>query len=501
MNETMLKVEKLCKNFGSTRANRDICITINRGEVRGLAGENGSGKSTLASIICGIQPCTSGDMWKDDEVYAPSSPLEAGSKYKVAMVVQELGVIPSLSGAANIFIGKTDQFAKCGVVNLKKMQRAAGDIMEKWGLPKVPLNVPAGTLSIEQRKMLELARALTNDPDLLILDEITQALSHDTKQVIYELKDRFRKEGRSMLIITHDLEETVSICDTITILRDGEVVETVPATEITVDQLKQKMIGRKVEGDYYRVDHAPSYLPDVVLEVRDLGSSDGRVSGINFDLHKGEILGVCGLSDGGIHELGETLFGVRHKTGTLLHVRTGKKLVTSQDMIKTNGAYLSKNRDEEGLMLNATIHQNFYIPSARRLAGPLGFLSDKKLRKLSQDTYDAFDVKAPGLNQVIGRLSGGNKQKVNLGRWLNQDLEYIILDCPTRGVDVGVKAYIYEVLRQSKANNIAIIMISDELTEAIGMSDRILIMKNGKQEAILDRGPDFTESKIIEVMA
>ena len=501
MNETMLKVENLCKNFGSTRANRDICITINRGEVRGLAGENGSGKSTLASIICGIQPCTSGEMWKDNEVYAPSSPLEAGSKYKVAMVVQELGVIPSLSGAANIFIGKTNQFAKAGVVNLKKMERPARDIMEKWGLSKVPLNVPAGTLSIEQRKMLELARALTNDPDLLILDEITQALSHDTKQIIYELKDRFRKENRSMLIITHDLEETVSICDTITILRDGEVVDTVAASEITVDQLKQKMIGRKVEGDYYRVDHAPSYDSDVVLEVRDLGSADGQISGINFDLHKGEILGVCGLSDGGIHDLGELLYGVRHKTGTVVYKHSGKKLVTPQDMIKTSGAYLSKNRDEEGLMLNATIHQNFYIPSARRLAGPLGYLNNKKLRKLSQDTYDAFDVKAPGLNQVMGRLSGGNKQKVNLGRWLNQELEYIILDCPTRGVDVGVKAYIYDVLRQSKANNIAIIMISDELTEAIGMSDRILVMKNGKQEAILDRGPDFTESKIIEVMA
>ena len=501
MNETMLKVEKLCKNFGSTQANRDICITIHKGEVRGLAGENGSGKSTLASIICGIQPCTSGEMWKDGKPYEPASPLEAGSKYKVAMVVQELGVIPSLSGAANIFIGKTGQFAKCGVVNLKEMERAAREIMEKWGLGNIPLNVPAGTLSIEQRKMLELARALTNEPDLLILDEITQALSHDTKQVIYELKDRFRRENRSILIITHDLEETVSICDTITILRDGEVVDTVNACDIDVDQLKQKMIGRKVEGDYYRVDHAPNYAPEVVLEVRDLSSTDGRISGINFDLHKGEILGVCGLSDGGIHDLGETLFGVRHKSGAVRHMRSGKQLKTPQDVIKTSGAYLSKNRDEEGLMLNASIHQNLYIPSARRLAGFLGFLSNQKIRKFSRDTFDAFDVKAPGLNQVVGRLSGGNKQKVNLGRWLNQDLEYIILDCPTRGVDVGVKAYIYQVLRQSKENNIAIIMISDELTEAIGMADRILVMKDGEQEVILDRGPDFTESKIIEVMA
>lgn len=501
MNEAMLRIDNLCKNFGSTRANRDICLTIQRGEIRGLAGENGSGKSTLASILCGIQPCTSGEMWKDGERYAPVSPLEAGNRYKVAMVVQELGVIPSLSGAANIFIGKTEQFAKFGVVNLRTMEREARAVMEKWGLSQVPLNVPAGTLSIEQRKMLELARALTNDPDLLILDEITQALSHDTKQIVYELKERFRRENRSMLIITHDLEETVDICDTITILRDGEVVDTVQAADITVDQLKQKMIGRKVEGDYYRMDHTPSYAPEVILEVRELGSDDGRISGISFDLHKGEILGVCGLSGGGIHELGELVYGVAGRVGTVLHKHSGKWLKSPQDMIRTGGAYLSKNRDEEGLMLNATIHQNLYIPSARRLSGPLGYLNNRALRKFSQDTFDAFDVKAPGLNQIIGRLSGGNKQKVNLGRWLNQDLEYIILDCPTRGVDVGVKAYIYEVLRQCKEKNIAILMISDELTEAIGMSDRILVMKNGRQETILDRGPDFTESKIIEVMA
>ena len=361
MNEPILKVENLCKSFGPTRANYNICMELKRGEVRGLAGENGSGKSTLASIICGIQLRSEGMMWIHGKEYNPVSPIEAGCKYKVAMVVQELGVIPSLSGAANIFIGKTAQFARGGIVNLKAMEHAAAEIMRKWGLGDIPLNIPAGSLSIEQRKMIELARALTNDPELLILDEITQALSHDTKQIIYKLKDRFQKENRSILIITHDLEETISICDTVTILRDGEVVDTVRASDIDVDQLKQKMIGRKVEGDYYRIDHSPNYGNSVVLEARNLGSADGRISDISFDLHSGEILGVCGLSDGGIHDLGELLFGMQKKKGTLILKASGKALNTPQDVIRSNGAYLSKNRDEEGLMLNATIYQNLYM--------------------------------------------------------------------------------------------------------------------------------------------
>ncbi|MDR1766581.1 MAG: sugar ABC transporter ATP-binding protein [Lachnospiraceae bacterium] len=501
MGDVILQVEHLCKNFGPTQANKDVSISIRRGEVRGLAGENGCGKSTLASIICGIQPRTGGEIRKDGEPYAPTSPLEAGSRYRVAMVVQELGIIPSLSGVANIFIGKTKQFSKGGFVNMRAMERAAMDIFDRWGLGKVPLGVMAGTLSVEQRKILELARALTNDPDLLILDEITQALSHDTKQVVYDLKDRFRKENRSILIITHDLEETVDICDTVTVMRDGEVVDTVNARDITVDSLKQMMIGRKVEGDYYRIDHEPDFGGQVVLEVRNLCSLDGAVDGVSFDLHQGEILAAVGLSGSGIHELGEALFGVRHKTGSVRHVGSTTHLATPQDVIKTNGAYLSKNRDEDGLMLNATIHQNLYIPSARRLAGPLGFLSAKRLRKLSQGVFEAFDIRAQSLSQPVGRLSGGNKQKVNLGRWLGQELEYVILDCPTRGVDVGVKAYIYDVLRKLKEKRVSVIMISDELTEALGMADRILVMKNGKQAALVDRGPDFTESALIEVMA
>lgn len=501
MAQELLRIEHLHKRFGITHANNDICMTLNKGEIRALAGENGSGKSTLTSIISGMQPPTEGKMYFKGQEYSPKNPLEANNVH-VSMVVQELGVITSLTGAMNIFLGKTDQFKKMGLVDTKAIEKAAEEIFEKWDLVKVPLNIPCAHLTMEQRKIVELARALYAEPELLILDEITQSLSQDTRQVIYKLKDRFKEEGRAIIIISHDLEEAFDFSDSVTVLRDGEVVDTVSTKDLTVDDLKQMMVGRKIEGDYLRADHEMSFEEEVLLEVKNLGLSDGKLENISFDLHKGEILAVCGLSDAGIHTLGSTLFGIHDakRLGTVLDKKAGKELNTPQDMLKDGGAYLSKNRDEEGLMLSDTIKNNMYIPSAGDLAGFLGMTKDKDINTLAQKAYDDFDVKAEGIGQPIGKLSGGNKQKINLGRWLVKDLNYIILDCPTRGVDIGVKAYIYQVLKQKKAEGVGCLLITDELTEAIGMADRILIMKNGQLAGILERGEDFSESKIIEVM-
>lgn len=501
MSGELLKIEHLHKRFGITHANKDICMTVSPGEIRSLAGENGSGKSTLTSIISGMQPASEGQMYFCGEEYRPGSPLDANSK-GVAMVVQELGVITSMNGAMNIFLGKVERFKRAGLVNTKRMLKEAREIFEKWELGSVPLDVPCALLTMEQRKIIELARALYTDPKLLILDEITQSLSQDTRQIIYRLKDRFKKENRSMIIISHDLEETVEISDSVTILRDGEVVRTLSREEIDGDKLKQLMVGRKIEGNYYRTEEGPCYGKDVLLSVEGLGLSDGKLSDISFELHRGEILGVCGLSDAGIHVLGSALFGITDKkrVGKVVDVQSGKELGCPQDMIRCKGAYLSKNRDEEGLMLRDTIRNNMYIPSAKELSGKMGYTRKKDIDRLAKEAFDAFDVKATGIDQTIGRLSGGNKQKINLGRWLNKDLSYVILDCPTRGVDIGVKAYIYEVLRKRREAGLGCLLITDELTEAIGMSDRILVMKDGKIAGLINRGKDFNESNIIEVM-
>jgi len=496
--KVVLRLEGIDKHFGPTHANNNVNMELYAGEIRGFAGENGSGKSTLASIVCAMQQPDSGKMYKDGELYAPKTPIEANG-LKVSMVVQELGVVTSLPVVVNMFMGRTKEFKSCGLLSHRKMRKAAQAILDEWDLGPLNLNRLIGELSIEERKIAELARALSTDPDILILDEITQALSHDLRQKLYKLMKKFTAQGKTILLITHDMEEMLMLADNITVLRDGQVVGTESKENMDMDKLRRMMIGREINTEYYRSDEEETYEPDVVLDVEELNTN--VLSNINFQLHKGEILAVCGLSGAGIHDLGKALYGTaEHRTGKVTYVPTGKALKGPIDMLKTGGAYLSKDRDHEGLMLSADIRDNIAIPSARELSGPLGFISPRKVTKLSQRAFDEFDIKATGLEHKVGRLSGGNKQKVNLSRWLVKDLQYVILDCPTRGVDIGVKAYIYDLMRQMKAKGLAILMISDELPEAMGMADRIMVMKDGEVRKVIGRSTHFTEEAIIEEM-
>ena len=499
MAEEMLRIEGVSKSFGPTKANKDVNLVLKKGIVLGLAGENGSGKSTLASMVCGMQKKDSGKFFKNGQEYNPSNPSDAAA-HGIAMVVQELGVVGNLPGVVNMFLGKMDKYKKGPAVDLKAMRRDADAVFEKWSLPKVPLDVPAGTLSIEQRKIMELARALITEPDFLVLDEISQALSQDNREVLYKFITNFISQGRTILMVTHDLEEMVEICNEIAVLRDGVIVECKPSRDYSMDELKRLMIGREVSGDYYRDDQEETYEKDIILQVEHL-NVPGKCEDISFELHKGEILGICGLSDAGIHEVGSAIFGLEEgRTGTITVKPSNKELKKPGDVIKTGGAYLSKDRDANGLMLDASIGDNLILPSASNLSGTLAFLNPMKTKALAQKASEAFEIKSSGLGHIVRRLSGGNKQKVNLSRWLVKDLDYIILDCPTRGVDIGVKAYIYSVLKKAKAEGLGIIMISDELQEAMGMSDRILVMKEHKYAAMLSRNTDFTEDKIMEVM-
>jgi len=499
MDNILFSVVNISKSFGVTKANQNISLEIKRGCVHGLAGENGSGKSTLASIICGIQQPDSGEMFKDGKPYKPLTPLEA-NKNKVAMVVQELGVVGTLSPLVNMFLGSTQKYAKNGLVNLNKMKEEARKVFEQWGIFEVPLDGMAEELSIEYRKILELARALTADPDLIILDEISQALSYDTRQMLYKFIEKFTSQGKSVIMITHDLEEMVEVCDTVSVLRDGVLIATKDTSELDPDKIRNMMIGRKIEGDYYRTDKKENYQEEVVIKAENL-TVPHKFENISFELHRGEILGVCGLSDAGIHDLGSAIFGLEaQRTGNLYHIPSGTRLNSPDDVIKTKGAYLSKDRDAHGLMLDASIFHNIALPNAVDLSGRMGFLSPSKMRKLVNKVVKSFEIKAKNINQATKSLSGGNKQKVNLSRWLTKDLDYIILDCPTRGVDVGVKAYIYNVILKAKQQGLAVLLITDELPEALGMSDRIMVLRDHKCITILNRSGDFSEAKIAEVM-
>lgn len=494
MGDTLLKIEGLNKSFGITHANVNVNLELNRGEIRGLAGENGSGKSTLLSQIAGIYRSDSGKMILNGKEYAPHSPIEANSR-KIAMVVQELGMVGSLPASVNIYLGKTKFF-----VSMKELQQEADKVSKRWDLPKLNLKRMAGSMNIENRKMVELIRALAVDPDVLILDEVTQSLSHDNREIIYKLIRKLKSENRSVILISHDLEETIHITDTISILRDGELLETVKSSELSEDDLKRKMVGRELNGEYYRTDFEEQYEDKVVFSMRHVSTASG-IKDVSLELHKGEILAFCGLSDSGIHDIGQIAYGLLPTTEGEVWLETDHIQITkATESLKHRMAYVPKDRDGEAMMMKSTIMNNFVLPSIEEKTGKAGFLNYGVLRRMADENRKAFFLKCTGINQNVNGLSGGNKQKVNLGRWLAKDLSILIVDCPTRGVDVGVKAYIYQCLREAKKKGIGILMITDELSEAMGMADNIMVMKNGELKKTIKRSSHFKEEEIIEVM-
>ena len=494
-----LDIKALNKRFGPTHANKDIYFQLEKGEVRGLAGENGSGKSTLLTQIAGIQLSDSGEMWKDGEPYKPQNPLDA-KKRGISIVVQELGLVETLPAGMNVYLGDTREFTRFGIINNKKVYEAANRELEKWGLPTISFHRLAGDMNVESRKMVELARALAVDPDILILDEVTQSLSHDNRKILYGLIQKFKAMGRSVILISHDLEEMLEITDSISILRDGELLATERSETLTLEELKLKMVGRNLEGDYYRSDFEASFQDAVALSVKDISTS--QLEDLSFDLHKGEIYGFCGLSDSGIHEVGKVIFALQHRAAGHVTLPTAGNLEIKHpyDALSHKMAYVPKDRDDEAIMMQATIKDNLCLPSVEQLKGKLGFLNRNKLRKMAEDAKDQFSVKCTGIEQPVSALSGGNKQKINLGRWLIKDLDVLVVDCPTRGVDIGVKAYIYQCLREAKADGLAILLITDELSEVLGMADTIAVMKNGRIQKVLSRSDRPSEETIIEVM-
>lgn len=499
MEKYVLEIHELCKSFGITKANENVSIKLRPGEVHALAGENGSGKSTLIAQIVGIVQSDSGEMLLDGKPYTPKSPIDAHES-GIGFVVQELGLIDDFDAGMNMFLGNFGRFTSHGILNTRKMAEAAQKELQRWNFKDVPMHTKAVNLSIEKRKIIEIAKALSVEPKVLILDETTQSLSHDTKHRLYEIIEEKRKEGVAILMVTHDLDEMCELSDRITVLRDGHSIATLEKEEINVDRVRRLMVGRNIEGDYYRTDTSSSFEEEVVLKVENI-SDTHYYQNVSFELHKGEILGFCGLSDAGIHEIGKAIFALQPpKSGNVVVPKTGKRIRQPLDATKNKIAYVPKDRDSEALLMEATIRDNIYMPSLQEIEKKFFFVSPAECNELAERAREELNIKCTSVNQIVSSLSGGNKQKVNLGRWLIKDLDILILDCPTRGVDVGVKAYIYQLMKEMKQKGISIILISDELTEVLGMSDRVAVMKDGKLTVVLNRDENLTESKVVEVM-
>lgn len=495
-NNEILVAEKICKSFGPVNALTDVDISIGEGEIRGLIGENGSGKSTFASICAGIQKADHGTLTLCGHEYKPVNTIDAMNQ-GISMVVQEMGTIGGISVAANIFLGKEKLFKKYGVLNVAQMEQEAQKLLDKIGVNYIKAHTNVDDLTFEDRKLIELARAMYSNPKLWIIDETATALTVSGREILYNLMKNTRDKGDSVLLISHDIDEIQKMCDSLTVLRDGFVTSTLCNNDFNEDKIKQLMIGREMTGHYYREDVKGSYSDEVVLEAKKV--SAGILKDVEISLHKGEILGLGGLNDSGIHELGKVMSGlIPTESGTVYEY--GSKKVESILWAVNHGiGYVSKNRNTESMMPVGSIKDNICLPSLKELS-KYKLLKKKTQRTFAEKWSGTLNIKSNSVNQYCNALSGGNKQKVVLAKWLGKDSDILILDCPTRGIDIKTKASIYNLIEQLKNNGKSILMISEELPELIGMSDRIVILKNGSISGEFHRSEGLTEAKLIQKM-
>lgn len=496
----VFRAKALRKEFGSTIALKGVDIELKTGEIRGLVGENGSGKSTIMSIAAGMQGATSGEMEYLGEPWHPKTMIEA-QHAGISMILQEANTIPGVSVAQNIFSGRESEFATMGLINMGKMYRAADELLEKFGISHIRGRDPIDIHTFEDRKLVELVRCVNDDTRILVVDETTTALSHTGREILYQLIHKMADEGKSVVFVSHDMDEILEQCTCLTVLRDGEIIGTLSREEMdaadAVQRIRYMMVGREIGEKYYREDYDSSCSDKVALELKNI--SFGPIRNFSLQLHEGEIVGIGGLSGCGMHEIGRAAYGLEKLTaGEVL--REGKSVTNCLKAIEMEIGYISKNRDTEALILEAPIQDNIVLPSLRSLAKRLSFISPKSEKKMSDKEIDSFRIKCGSGRQWVNTLSGGNKQKVSFGKWTARNSKVIIMDCPTRGVDIGVKQAMYAMIEQMKKEGRAILMISEELSELIGMADRLLIMKDFEVKKEFLRSPELKQTDIIEYM-
>ena len=495
-NETILRVEGVYKSFGPTKALVDVSLDLRRGEVLGLIGENGSGKSTLSTIIAGIQKADQGSMFLEGEPYVPTDITDAISK-GVSMVVQEQGTLNNITVASNIFAGKESEFTKHGLLDIRKMNKAAGELLTSIGVEGINPAQFVNGMSFEERKLLEVARAEYTNPKVLLIDETTTALGQEGRDVMYRLINKMRDSGRSVIFISHDIEELMAICDSITVLRDGHLIGTLSREEMNIHTMRQMMVGREIAENFYRTDYDGKTDGDVALKGEHI--TYGPLHDVGIEIRKGEILGLGGLTDCGMHDLGKILFGIITPDYGTVTLADGTKIKDTKQAVTHRMGYISKNRDTEALMSAGSITDNLCLASLPQMQ-KFGFVAPKKEKEMVAKWRDTLSIKMQNEKQFIMYLSGGNKQKVSIAKWLASDADIYIFDCPTRGIDIGVKSEIYKLLTDLKKQGKAILMISEELPELIGMSDRILIFKDGVIKGTFMRSAELTEHKLIDYM-
>ena len=488
----LLRVSEVTKSYAGVQALRGASLELRAGEVHALVGENGAGKSTLIRIVTGAVAPDSGELRLDGKLLEHNSPRRA-RELGIVAIYQQPALFPELSVAENIALG-TEPRGRWGRVDWGARRRRAAELLATVGA-RIDPGVEAGALSMPQQQLVEIARALGTEARVLILDEPTASLSEDDAANLFRVVRSLRERGVGIVYISHRLEELPEIADRVTVLRDGRTIETRDLADVTRPQLIQLMVGRELSAVFPKRDVAPG---DTVLELRRLRCAAGGVDDVSLTLRAGEILGLAGLVGAGRTELARTLFGLTPADGGEI-VLGGRsvRIDSPARAIELGIAYVPEDRRRHGVVPEMAISANISLPSLDELSRR-GMLDLARERATALESMRRFGVKAPAIFTPVSALSGGNQQKVALARWLVTSPWVLILDEPTQGIDVGAKAEIHRLMGDLAATGVAILMISSELPEILGMSDRIAVMAGGRVVALLDRA-DATQERILEL--
>ncbi|WP_163531173.1 sugar ABC transporter ATP-binding protein [Halobacillus ihumii] len=477
-----IEMRKINKSFAGNQVLKDVDFTVYTGEVHALMGENGAGKSTLIKVLTGIHPKDSGTIQLKGEDVTFTNPKQAEHK-GIVVIHQELNIIPHLTVTQNMFLGKELTYGKSGILKMKEMRQQTLENLERLGVTNINPDEEAGHLSVGKQQMVEIARAVSTNAEMIIMDEPTAALTEREIERLFDVVNSLREQNVSIVYISHRMEEIFQICDRITVLRDGSYVGTEHISETSFKAIVKMMVGREL-GE--RFPERTSVVGDVVLEVTNLART-GLFTDVSFTVHQGEILGVAGLMGAGRTEIMEAIFGSRKKSHGSISLN-GQPLTIKhpQDAIRSGIGYITEDRKDEGLVLNLSIRENMALTNLKAISKN-GVISSSNEMKLIDELIDKLHVRTTGREQEVRSLSGGNQQKVVIAKWLGIKPKLLILDEPTRGVDVGAKKEIYHIMNELTEQGVAIIMVSSELPEVLGVSDRIMVIHEGKVARIIDR--------------
>ncbi|MCO5222171.1 MAG: sugar ABC transporter ATP-binding protein [Thermomicrobiales bacterium] len=495
----LLRMSGMSKSFPGVQALQHVDLTVRRGECLALVGENGAGKSTLMKILSGVYAPDTGTIEIDGQPVVPSNPHHA-QQLGVSIIYQEFNLFPNMSIEENIFIGREPN--RTGFVDRGQMRESAKSFLRQVGVDLDP-RAMVRDLSVAQQQMVEIAKALSYNAQIVIMDEPTSALTDTEVRALFTIIRGLKDRGLGVVFVSHRLEEIFEICDRVTVLRDGQNAGELDTAVSSPEEIVRMMVGREMT-DLYQKDTSTAQ-PDVVLEVRGLSrrgtqqdESKVVLDGVDLKVHAGEIVGLAGLVGSGRTEVARAIFGAdAFDSGEILLEGTPVRISSPAGAIRLGIALAPEDRKLQALVLALAIRENISLPNLGRLS-TLGFVKRREERNLAQRYIDALSVRTPSMEQKVVNLSGGNQQKVVLAKWLALDPKVLIVDEPTRGIDIGAKAEVHSLLSQLAAQGVAVLMISSELPEVLGMSDRIYVMREGKISGVVDRA-DATEERVMEL--